>query len=278
MRYTFNNQSFEIEIELYNEKNNLKLTQNAFEELTFEEDIFKWEVVGHIVLYNQYELFRKNPDSEKEEANKFFKYMGNGNDLISIKIIPYIFKEPTTTPSGKSFDITLPFPQWGIQFEAVIVDMHDLGGHGSEKKLKLDFIEHSMFKLLSQNLDFSTTDMASIGLPDDAIIKMTNYDRSLKTGDAIYSLLEKADLTKHLENYKTPKWDIGDEKNKVFYTSPSNRMASEDLDILLDQHTSDEIHNNEPCFFRFERNLEQNKPKQFSLIPYSEYFKKAGEG
>lgn len=278
MEYTFNNQSYDIEIEIRNDKNSLKLTQNAFTELSFEEDLFQWEIGGYIVLNNRYEMFRKNPDATSEAPNNFYKYMGNGQDIISIKIVPKLFgpadNQNHTTPGIKE----LPFKQWGIQFEGVIFDVEDIGGDGENKMIKLSFMERIMFQMLNLNLEFSTVTMATEGMDDEAIIKLDNYKRSLKLGDAIYSLLKTAEFEKYCMNYGSEKWNLGDDKNKIFYTSPSYHTCAQDLHFLSTLHTSDEAHLFEPCFFMFDRNELPDTPKQFSITPITEYFKKAGIG
>ena len=89
MDYIFNNQGFDIEIILYNGKNKLSLTKNAFREPTFIEDLFDWPTKGYIVLDNQYEFFRRLPDlATGENPNAFYKFLGNGKDLIKIMIHP----------------------------------------------------------------------------------------------------------------------------------------------------------------------------------------------
>lgn len=278
MEYTFNNQSYDIDIVIRNDKNSLSLTKNAFTELSFEEDLFQWEIGGYIVLNNRYEMFRKNPDPSVENPNSFYKYMGNGQDIISIKIHPKLFgaadNQNKTTPGIKE----LPFKQWGIQFEGVIFDMEDLGGDGENKMLKLMFMERAMFQMMNLNMDYSTMDMATEGIDDETVIKMDNYERSLKVGDAIYSLLKTAELEKHCLNYGTDKWNLGDDKHKMFYTSPTTHTCAQDLHLLTTLHTSDEAHHYEPCFFVFDRNETPDTPKQFSVTPISEYFKKAGVG
>jgi hypothetical protein len=277
MEYSFNNQSFDIEIEIRNDKNSVKLTQNGFEELSFEEDLFNWEISGHLVMSNRYEMFRKNPDeNSSENPNTFYKFLGNGQDIISIRILPKLYSSAENQNKQTPSIQDLPFEQWGIQFEATIFDVEDMGGDGEHKKLKLLFVEHAMVSMMNKNLDFSTVEMATEGMDDEEVIKMDNYERSLKIGDAVYSLLKKADFEKYLKNYGTKKWNVGDDKNKIFYTSPSTHTVVQDLVFLNSIHTSDVEHKYEPCFFMFDRNKEVNKPKQFSITPISEFFKKAG--
>lgn len=276
MEYSFNNQSYDIDIEIHNDKNSVKLTQNAFTDLTFTEDLFNWGIEGHIVISNRYEMFRKSPDSSKPDPKSFYKYMGNGQDIISIKIVPKLFSSSENQSKHVS-DMELPFKQWGLQFEAVIFDQVDQGGDGENKTIKLMFMERARFQLMNLNLDFSTMDLATEGMDDETVILLNNYQRSLKVGDAIYSLLTKADFSRYLKNYGTEKWNKGDDKNKIFYTSPTTQTAYQDLKMFTSLHTSDEEHKFEPIFLKFERNELPDEPKQFSIIPISEYYKKAGK-
>jgi len=277
MDYIFNNQGFDIEIILYNGKNKLSLTKNAFRELTFIEDLFDWPTKGYIVLDNQYEFFRRLPDlATGENPNAFYKFLGNGKDLIKIMIHPKKLEDRIAGEAN--FDLPFAFDKWGIEFEAIIYDVEDLDSDSINSKLiKLFFAEKPYFDMLNRNVEFSTTEKATEGKSIEEIIQMTNTERALKTGDCIYEFLKKNELEKFLQNYGTEKWSEGDEKNKIFYTSPSSQKAIQDLSYLLSLHTADEAHKFEPCFFKYERALMRGEPKQFSLMPISEYFKKAGK-
>lgn len=275
MDYIFNNQGYDIEIILYNGKNKLVLTKNAFRELNIEESLMDWAVRGYIVLDNQYEYFRRLPDlAQENNPNAFYKFLGNGKDLIKITIHPKKLED--RIESKINFD--LPFEQWGIEFEAIMYDVKDIETDSVNTKLiKIYFAEKIYFDLMNRNIEFSTTEKATEGMDLEQIIQLSNWDRSLKTGDAVYEFLKKNQLEKNLDNYGTEKWNEGDDKNKIFYTSPSNQKAIQDLTYLLALHTADEAHKYEPCFFKLERSKNRGEPKQFSLIPVSEYFKKAGK-
>lgn len=275
MDYIFNNQGFDIEIILFNGKNKVTLTKNAFRELTFSEELLNWPTKGYIVLDNQYEFFRRLPDMDAENnPNAFYKFLGNGKDVIKITIYPKKLEDRISNEAN--FD--LPFDKWGIEFESTIYDVEDLESDSINTKLiKLFFAEKTYFDLLNKNIEFSTTEKAAEGKSVEEIIKMTNWDRSLKTGDCIYEFLKKNELEKHLQNYGSEKWNEGSDKNKIFYTSPTSQKAIQDLTYLFSLHTSDDAHFFEPCFFKFERAIRRGEPKQFSLMPISEYFKKAGK-
>lgn len=219
MDYIFNNQGFDIEIILYNGKNKLSLTKNAFRELTFIEDLFDWPTKGYIVLDNQYEFFRRLPDlATGENPNAFYKFLGNGKDLIKIMIHPKKLEDRIAGEAN--FDLPFAFDKWGIEFEAIIYDVEDLDSDSINSKLiKLFFAEKPYFDMLNRNVEFSTTEKATEGKSIEEIIQMTNTERALKTGDCIYEFLKKNELEKFLQNYGTEN-GVKEMKRIKFFTHP----------------------------------------------------------
>ena len=63
-------------------------------------------------------------------------------------------------------------------------------------------------------------------------------------------------------------WDFGDKK--LFYTSPSENKALDDLNYVLDRHVSTSNYTNQPSILKLQRTT-----NRWELLPVTEYFKRS---
>lgn len=274
--YTFNTTDYEFVVRLYNGVHDVYLKPEGWENLMIEEDIFDWKIKGSIEINASYESFERESENAValfDDKNKMiYKFRNDGRDTIYIYIRP---KNNGPIPSPGDFE----HKYWGIEIEGVIYDVKDYQSTNITNKVKkLFFWDKTYQMMLEKNIEFST---ATVGAnkSNSSVYKLSNDKRSLKTGEAIGELLKNdEEFGKHSELVGNPEhWTMGDDKNKVFYTSPTNSSFADDLNYLLMQHTSDTSEKFQPSIFRFERNEEKGKPKQFSLRSIKKYFEKAGK-
>jgi len=274
---SFNGNDFECIVRLYNGVNDIQLRPEAWDDLYIEEDIFDWATKGSILLKSPHNtLERSSEDTIKltgsDNTKLIYKFRGDGRDTIFISIYPK--NDPAVT--GNS--IELPEALWRIEIEASIVDVEDyIHSNIPNKAKKIYFIEKTHQMMAEKNIEFSTATIGANKNKKD-IHKLNNDERSLKTGEALGELiLQDEDFKKHAKLYNTDKWDSGSDKNKVFYTSPSNHRFLDDLNYLSALHTSSDDTFNQPCILKLERPEQKNTPRQFSLLPIKSYFDKAGK-
>jgi hypothetical protein len=132
--------------------------------------------------------------------------------------------------------------------------------------------------MLEKNIEFTTATVGDNKSKTDQY-KLSNEDRSLKTGQAVGELLiNDPDFMKYANLYAdADEWNMGDDKNKILYSSPTNNKYIDDINYILMRHTSTESENFQPCIFKFERANQKGQPKQFSLMSMKAYFEKAGK-
>lgn len=273
--YTFNGTDYECIIRLTNGSNDIYLAPDAWNDLIIEEDIFQWFIKGSIVIKSGYDnLERSSAESRqvtgKQDKDLIYKFRNDGRDTLYISIFP-----KATAPYGLSVG-DFSEKLWRIEIEAVVYDVEDFTHSNITNKMKkLYFWEKTYQLMLEKNIEYST---ATVGdNKGKEVYKLSNADRSLKTGDALGQLLLTDDeFSINAKNVGGDLWNVGDDKNKIFYTSLSNNTFNDDLNYLLYVHGSSESDKFQPCIFKFERAEKKLQPKQFSLMSIKDYFAKAG--
>lgn len=275
--YTFNGNDYECIIRITNGVNDIYLKPEAWDDLFLEEDIFNWPMKGSIVIKSPYDTFERASQEAMvltgaDETKLIYKFRNDGRDTIFISIYPR-----DTNPLNLNIG---DFPEnlWRLELEGVIYDVEDLDhANITNKQKKLYFWDKTYQMMLEKNIEFTTANTGK-NKGKTGLHKLNNIDRALRSGEAVGELLKSdPDFVKHTELVGDEKfWDMGDDQNVTFYTSPANNRFIDDLEYLLDGHTSSESRDFQPCIFKLERADVKMKPKQFSLLSIEEYFKRAG--
>lgn len=273
--YSFNQMDYYFSIKLKNGINEVELKPEGWNNLYIEEDIFDWWMKGSIEVNSAYESLERGSKElaliGADEKKVLYKFRNDGRDTIFISIMP------------KNADIGIGVgnfeeKKWRIELEAVIYDVEDYQHNNMKNKVKKLYFHEKTYQMMQEkNVEFTTaTSGENKGKTD--IHKLNNEERSLQTGDALGELLKTdTEFSKHAKLVGDPKfWDRGDPANKIFYTSGTNTRFIEDMNYILERHTSSETNKFQPCILKLERQG-KDKPKQFSLLPLKTYFEKAGK-
>ncbi len=274
--YTFNQNDYECVIRLYNGFNDVYLKPEGWDNLYIDENIFDWRITGSIEIKTVFDSFERSSFEARlvtgaEDKELIYKFRNDGRDTIFISIIP---KNNVDLLPGQFNE-----QKWRIEVEAVIYDVEDYShGNVTNKIKKLYFHEKTFQMMTEKNVEFSTA-IVGANKSNTAVHKLNNDKRSLLTGEALAELLLNDEDFKINAEFVTDaeKWDKGDEKNKIFYTSPSNYKFIDDLEYIYGLHTSSESNDYQPCILKFERAAKGGDPKQFTLMPIKKYFEKAGK-
>ena len=203
-----------------------------------------------------------------EQAFTPFRFRGDGRDLLLVNIKPAMgvnddqgFNTSRSNSVGTQFELNYIFSIYETQD---IVSDKDK----NVKLKKLMFHEQSFQTLNERNAYFSTMKSQQKNQASSSSKRLIgNTERSIDTGSAIKEL-----LTNTLSNDLTPpkfssKWDTG--KTKLFYSSPANNKAIDDLYYLLDYHVSESDPSCPPALLR------KNRNGAWSLIPITDLFQGA---
>lgn len=274
--YSFNNQDYEMQVRLYNGVNDVYLSSFGWDDLYLEEDIFDWFVKGSIVINTPFESLERESDEAMEALGTdkekiVYKFRNDGRDTL------YLYIKPKSTDNDE-IQIDFEDRKWLIELETVVYDVQDLPHTTiADKKKKLYFWEKTYQMMSEKDVSFSTA-IVGENLEKQNQENASNEDRMLKTGDAIAELLRTDDTFVRHANLTFDKnfWNSGDEKNKIFFTSPFGYKFIDCLTYLVDAHTASSNEDHQPCLLKFERAEQAGTAKQFSLISLKDYFKKAG--
>lgn len=274
--YNFNNQDYDFVFRLYNDVNDLYLTNTIWEDLYLEEDIFDWKIKGSVVIKSPYESFERESEEaisiSKGEKNKIiYKFRNDARDTLFISIKPKI-------ENFKNTNIDTKDSIWRLELEAVIYDVEELQNDDSKNKYKKLYFWEKTYQLMREKDCSFSTAIVGENINKKNLDQLDNHERSLQTGTAISELLNTdslfsahAKLTKNKET-----WDDGFEQSKIYYTNPVGYKFIDALDYLYRYHISSSSNEYQPCILKFERAEKSLEPKQFSLKSLKSYFEKAG--
>jgi len=228
-------------------------------ELNITDELVDFATKGHIIINNELDAIESvqsvSTDVRGLAQQAFIPYVfrGDGRDFLLISIEP-----GTSIDSEDMFNTTK-----GVSMTYVfsIIDTQDIITEQRDVKLKkLTFCDYTVQILNEKNSYFSTSDINNAG--------RSNLERSAYTGDAIMGLLATTIYkdTNIIQKFSTT-WDRGSEK--IFYSSPANYKAIDDLYYLLDYHVSSNDTDHSPAILR------KDRKDVWTLTPLSRIFKEA---
>jgi hypothetical protein len=288
-------QFFHVEIWLYNQLDKFKpfrlpFTKEFVKALAIEETLHNWSTNGWIVISSPFEILERgalvNADS-KFPNDPPFLFRTDGRNKISIKIIPI-----TNTNNVPDAEVqSLPPEKWEMCYDFVIYDVEDLPSETAAKKIRKLYFHDERYQILSErNIEWST---ALYG-PNQGRINSSDAAKTMSCSDAIQSIIKTAaspssnpnnpeihvgstlgprgidNPNTRLDNFSAD-WDKGSPDSKIFYTSPANSCALEDIKYVMGSIKSED---GSPLFIDFNR---YNNPlgKQFSLVSFKKYIENA---
>jgi hypothetical protein len=196
---------------------------------------------GYIVIDNTndvIERFKSSP-SDKEffdsEIQRGYRVRGDGRDLILITIIPV---EPSNNPyNDQSVDYNRIF---GFQYAFILGNELDTSSATGKLK-KYELIDADEEYLKDRKIFFSTVDV--LRRPDAAFL--SDRQREALTGDSLKYILVKG-LEDNTAIFSTLSGNVVDTPNfesgasKIFYSSPNDYSALDDLNYVYNFHVSNE--------------------------------------
>jgi len=211
-----------------------------------------------------------------------------------------IFPESNEIADGSGIKIAKNDTKWMLSYLFSITDVEDvkdvpaLQGEASSymKCLKLKFHDVRYQILKTTNLEYSTA------VPKDPLFK-PNFDSDIApkqgvlfTGDILKDIFNEA-LAKpenggcdefKISTDPSPMWDKG--KGELFYTSPAQSSAEDDMDYILSHHVSEkklegiensDVELNDICLLHTERAEVFGRLETLALTPIASFFEKAGK-
>ena len=266
-------QNFIFKTIFFNPDNNLiPLPQQSLKTLTINDNIFEPFDKGSIIFTNNQNAFERftlvNQDVEfsPSKTTQFgsYNFRGDGRDLIFLEIKP---QEIGNTVMDDDF-----YKVYGYKNTFCIYDEENIiEADQTNTYKKYDFYDFDEQLLKEKSLFFSSV---KVGNQDLNSIFKNNKNREINTSECIKTILKDG----LFEDDNSQIFEIDKEQNivnfengltNIFYTSPPNNSAYDDLSYILKHHVS-----GEPGYdFSFLK--KGNYTGQFSLQSLSEIYKKA---
>lgn len=218
-----------------------------------------------------------------------FQFRGDGYDLLRIMVAPKATQSGPDAVVIKDGD-----PKWYLTYLFSIhnaEDVTDVPGiePGSPLKcLKLYFHDARYQILKSTTLEYSTANSPNASYDSQyASVDSANQTGGvLNTGSAILEVLTQAlgnpetggSLEFGAMLFNDKNWDRG--SSKIFYTSPTESTALDDIDYLYDHHVSGKQLEDEIYDLGLLHTTKSSRPEdleQISLTPLSNFFENAGK-
>lgn len=314
----YNDVDYKIDIYLDNsgnfdmaKKSQYFINPQAIINMSITDSINDWVVDGSLTfLYTPEEPTgsQKQNTGQKKKTNiagaaaengkilSHYEFRGDGYDMLRVSL------QPISKPQGneqyassKALDIKEDEPLWNLSYLFSIYETEDLNdipglsGPASTylKCMRLKFHDVRYQLLKTANLEYSTAQSP------EAVIDPNLANGSLgvlPTGKALLEVFNKAladseqfakgntsiDFYRQLDE----DWDEGQD-SKLFYTSPAQYTAADDVEYLFANHVGPVIEGteiNDICVMHTKRPEQVGELEKICITPLSKIFEKATDG
>lgn len=260
---TLGDNSYNFSLQLFNaDGQSVGIKHASVIELCISDIITNFATEGYLIFNNNLDAIESvqsistDVRGRPQKAFSPFQFRGDGRDFLVVSIKPAVnvnTNDPISMPNSKDPSLELLF---------TVYDTADIITEEKDVKLKkLYLCDYSVQLLNEKNTYFSTSKISQQK-------GNSNTERSVYTGEAILGLLASVfsqDL-KLTQTFST-EWDRGEEK--IFYSSPANSRAINDLNYLLNYHISSKDNDYCPSLLR------KNRKNLWTLTPVTTIFKSA---
>lgn len=237
-----------------------------------------------------------------------YLFRGDGYDLLRVMIVPDSKEQDGASPDpvAPGMKIDQNSTEWTLSYLFSIYDVEDVKDipdlqgpmSGYLKCLKLKFHDVRYQMLLTANLEYSSAEPKDKKFESNFSSEMAPGQGVLYTGQILKDIfnetlantelggceefrLEENDELKDEQGKKITLWDKG--KAELFYTSPAQWSAADDVEYVSSQHVSEaELDGgfnatyNDMCLLHTDRSPYPGFLEPIRLTPLKEFFERAG--
>lgn len=229
------------------------------------------------------------------ETLKSYLFRGDGYDLLRVMIMPKSTVRDGSQGGG-GLDISHNDTDWMLSYLFSIYEVEDVNDipqlHGPSgaymKCLKLKFHDVRYQMLQTSNLEYSSADPVDKTFVPNFGSEMAPGQGVLHTGDMLKDIFNYAladPVVGGCEEFKIVNeddWDKGGAE--LFYTSPAQWSAAEDIEYVFAHHVSKktldggpgaDVNSSDMCLLHTERSKVFPCIEELRLTPLSKFFEKA---
>lgn len=267
-KYIIDNKYYIFRAILFNADSAVSFTKTSIKELVLSDNIFNFYIDGHIIIDNTedaIERYVSGPTYEQLgdefERNFGFKVRGDGRDILYITIIPLLNGEDEYDIADNKINRF-----YGLNYYFVLSNETNLPSDEGKLK-KYDIIDLDYQLLKERKFFFTTSDLVK----NVDTTQVSDTLREAYTGDCIKHILthtlEEQTAIKTLPDGSTPEFEQG--SYKLFFSSPSDMTAMENIEYLLNLHVSSDVS------FDFSLFKKDSFTGEFTLKSTAELFRNA---
>mgnify|MGYP003134327762 FL=1 len=288
--YRIDNVNYKYYIYLANADGNyISLTTDAIELLNISDNVLDYTAFGSIVFRNDDDAIERTNivNTLEKKENYFARQRKNYQTMISEfffrndcrdYLLVYIQPEIKNLTNDEEIKKLHPFTT--LQYKFTVIENEDMTVEDSDIKYKkLTLVDNVLEIFREKNIDFSTANFIQ---DTTEVADLDDSERQIKTGSVIKELIrsgiregsmgedayvnnESAD--KVGDSFFSKDWDDG--TTDIFYASPGEYNVLDDLDYILERHTSSQKPFDR-CLLRKDRFTDK-----WSLISLQNYFNNA---
>lgn len=255
---TYNNTQYEFELILVNEYFNIYIPHNIVESIIIVDDLDNIFISATIVLNNSrnnIDVFTTYKKGVKQIIeNKSYNFLGSGNDYFKLHLKPKAQNTENSDPSSLKDDI------FSIDLQLTIQDEDELLAGNGQKRRVYQCMDVREYILQVDKRGYSSISEPNFAKNNFRVKQLDDFSRVVHTGDMIKYIL--AESLKEANPTFEDNWDSG--QSSLFYASPQNFSALDDIEYILDFHVSSVIKDN--SILKLQRN------GKFSFKSFSDYF------
>jgi hypothetical protein len=231
---------------------------NHIEKVVIEHQISSFTgIKGHLIIRSKKLgniLALDKEQSPVTTKKNEFVFRGDGLDEITFEANP-------------SYDKTiLPEDVWFMKNSFIVYEVIDIPTPQGHLK-KILFYYKPFHRLFHFRSSFSTANYSSAGFEENlyqgTLMKSSNEERKMYTGDIIKTLLKQAGLKEFIDDGE---WERG--ITKIFYSSGNKTVYKDVIDYVIKYHVAKDGYN---CILYFNRGI-----NKFQLISLKQFFDRAG--
>lgn len=255
---TYNNTQYEFELILVNEYYNIYIPHSNVDAIIIVDDLYNIFASATISLNNSrnnLDIFTTYKKGQKQVIqNKSYNFLGSGNDYFLLHLKPKTQDTENVDPSPFQRDV------FSIDLQLTIRDEDEVFIGNGEKRRIFQCIDVREYILQTDRRGFSSINEPNFAKNNFRVEQLDNTSRVAPSGDVIKYILQQS--LKDTNPLFEDNWDSG--QSKLFYSSPQNFSAYDDIEYLLDYHVAAVTKDN--SLLKMQRN------GVFSFRSFTDYF------
>lgn len=226
---------------------------SGIHELKIIDDLKNFSTYGYMVFNNTLDAIESTSNIQSKGDVDPYIFRGDGRDYLIISTTPNILPDDNLIRKAP----LLARQRYNLKYIFSVYNYEDIITEDKDLKLKrISFHDYS-YQVLKEKTSYFTTGKGT-----------SNSERELKTGQAIQNLITETFKNDYnIFPSFDPAWDVGG--SNIFYSSPADYKAIDDLSYLLDYHVSGLESDYTPCILR------KNRQDVWELKSLSKLYKEA---